>query len=792
MYHFENDYRNHDLAYDRERNSRIRSPSQLNSSSLRNSHGCLALEGSAYANSEVEKGRTRRLVHQRRLHASGQNYQSYHEAEWLEKSITPEHQNNMYTLSESSINNDTFHSLLDRERRLPLWLTPEKASHSPERQRKFSVYNAELPRRASFNSHQLSTQPLSEENRHSWVIPHPANGESPRERNQRLSNLELSTAFDEACKIDQEQDRNKCLSLSAKGQNEEMGAKIRQSHSLENRIEGSGIQDIAEKRAGRNSRKRKSHLMKNSFTTYEDENNTMLRPWNDEKVCEDTQSVQKQHVSDHNQGPSNKVRTSKGKLWGKEMDEAGMHNDPKKKVGRHEVQQMTCQARMGRSWDQEQQKDMNVTSCKWPAEDSPCHSKQSCTHMEFSFVNGDRDRWTNRQSRGCASFSSETLDFPHDIAVVPVMFEQRKGTYGSKPLHRTNGMASLSGPDVLCKKASRHAHQWGSVWIQEDNNIRDAKTPTREGETESPRTQGSIRTKNSRHDHFRKPHSMAWNCLSCEYPKNDSYISSEGSCIESKCNPLMQQCSRLKQCAPCCSIVSDASLDLFASKSKQGKHLPWEDGIEAFGRHVIPGKQVSRSNPQWNSQGNNSVSCADLENASLTAKEEGNGEPPCHAKYQESVRRGIHTTLTPISINIESIEQSAAKPQAGEIIPEGHCNDKGEKDALKTVKQENPRHRSKGSNNAMHWWDSLQNKVDVLEKEEGSEPEDDVAKNYPELQRFLQGANISNRRDSVCPEIEKTMNLVKMNGSKMSLLDLRKDMCLLVNKRVFDSIYEEK
>ena len=111
---------------------------------------------------------------------------------------------------------------------------------------------------------------------------------------------------------------------------------------------------------------------------------------------------------------------------------------------------------------------------------------------------------------------------------------------------------------------------------------------------------------------------------------------------------------------------------------------------------------------------------------------------------------------------------------------------------MKTDKEENPRHRSKGPKNVMLWSDSLNNKVDVLEKEEGSEPEDDVAKNYPELQRFLQGANISNRRDSVCPEIKKTMNLVKMNGSKKSLLDLRRDMCSLVNKRVFDSIYEEK
>ena len=144
---------------------------------------------------------------------AGKKYQNYHEAECLEKSITPQNQNNMHALRQSFLNHHSFHSLLDRGRRLPFWLTSEKASHSSERQRKVSVYNAELPRKASSNSHQFSTQPLSEENHH-WQILQPSNGESPRERNQRLSNLELSATFDNACKIDQEQDRKRYLSLT--------------------------------------------------------------------------------------------------------------------------------------------------------------------------------------------------------------------------------------------------------------------------------------------------------------------------------------------------------------------------------------------------------------------------------------------------------------------------------------------------------------------------------------------------------------------------------------------------
>lgn len=53
---------------------------------------------------------------------------------------------------------------------------------------------------------------------------------------------------------------------------------------------------------------------------------------------------------------------------------------------------------------------------------------------------------------------------------------------------------------------------------------------------------------------------------------------------------------------------------------------------------------------------------------------------------------------------------------------------------------------------------------------------------------FLEG-EYSNRRRGVCNEIEKTMNRVKLNGSRMSLYDLRKDVCSLVDHRVFTEIH---
>ena len=50
----------------------------------------------------------------------------------------------------------------------------------------------------------------------------------------------------------------------------------------------------------------------------------------------------------------------------------------------------------------------------------------------------------------------------------------------------------------------------------------------------------------------------------------------------------------------------------------------------------------------------------------------------------------------------------------------------------------------------------------------------------------------SNRRQGVCQELEKTMNVIKLNGSRMSLYDLRKDVCTLIDNRVFKHIHEDE
>ena len=48
------------------------------------------------------------------------------------------------------------------------------------------------------------------------------------------------------------------------------------------------------------------------------------------------------------------------------------------------------------------------------------------------------------------------------------------------------------------------------------------------------------------------------------------------------------------------------------------------------------------------------------------------------------------------------------------------------------------------------------------------------------------------RRQAICIELEKTMNLVKLNGARMSLYDLRKDVCRLVGDSVFKKVHEQE
>ena len=71
------------------------------------------------------------------------------------------------------------------------------------------------------------------------------------------------------------------------------------------------------------------------------------------------------------------------------------------------------------------------------------------------------------------------------------------------------------------------------------------------------------------------------------------------------------------------------------------------------------------------------------------------------------------------------------------------------------------------------------------------ESENDVLENDPDIDELREHQSYFNRRDGVCTEVEKTMNLVKLNGTTMSLFDLRQDICNLVDCGVFKNIHKD-
>ena len=72
------------------------------------------------------------------------------------------------------------------------------------------------------------------------------------------------------------------------------------------------------------------------------------------------------------------------------------------------------------------------------------------------------------------------------------------------------------------------------------------------------------------------------------------------------------------------------------------------------------------------------------------------------------------------------------------------------------------------------------------------ESDDDTFEIELELEELRERQSFLKRRKGVCTELEKTMNLVKLNGTTMSLFDLRQDICNLVDDGIFKNIHDGK
>lgn len=72
------------------------------------------------------------------------------------------------------------------------------------------------------------------------------------------------------------------------------------------------------------------------------------------------------------------------------------------------------------------------------------------------------------------------------------------------------------------------------------------------------------------------------------------------------------------------------------------------------------------------------------------------------------------------------------------------------------------------------------------------ESDDDTFEIELDLEELRERQWFLKRRKGVCIELEKTMNLVKLNGTTMSLFDLRQDICNLVDDCIFKNIHDGK
>lgn len=162
-----------------------------------------------------------------------------------------------------------------------------------------------------------------------------------------------------------------------------------------------------------------------------------------------------------------------------------------------------------------------------------------------------------------------------------------------------------------------------------------------------------------------------------------------------------------------------------------------------------------------------------------------------------------HACCDPQCRNIQPMEKPAEVRSKSMICPERCCDKVGRPDSLEIDAEGSPRekagdfkkpsriHRPRCEKPMNHNNDSTPSSTLVMPAEEESGGECDGSKTDRALQDFLEG-KAQNRRQAICKEIEKTLNLVKLNGLKMSLYELRKDLCKLVGDRVFQGIHEEE
>ena len=207
--------------------------------------------------------------------------------------------------------------------------------------------------------------------------------------------------------------------------------------------------------------------------------------------------------------------------------------------------------------------------------------------------------------------------------------------------------------------------------------------------------------------------------------------------------------------------------------------IPRTDVVAESNAKVTPRKKSSRRSQQQYSRPIYQIIREDSDAMKMAARKEAIQEPQCFVEHQEGNKDGIKQEGAALVRDIYLSEDSSNVESATEEKRRRSWQTK-----LRRWSSRSSRHAEKTN----PWNDGL---VSTSKLHPLRESEYDVFENDPDLDELRQHQSYLNRRDGVCTEVEKTMNLVKLNGTTMSLFDLRQDICNLVDCGVFKNIHKD-
>lgn len=189
-------------------------------------------------------------------------------------------------------------------------------------------------------------------------------------------------------------------------------------------------------------------------------------------------------------------------------------------------------------------------------------------------------------------------------------------------------------------------------------------------------------------------------------------------------------------------------------------------------------KISSRRSQQRYSRAWNPTTCED--NINLATREEAIQETQCHVEHKEGNEDDIKPKCSALVPGNHSSEES--------LNVESGTNEK-RRSSWQTKLRRWSRRSSGHAEKRNPWNDSLVSKSELHPVKES---DDDTFEIELDLEELRERQWFLKRRKGVCIELEKTMNLVKLNGATMSLFDLRQDICNLVDDGIFKNIHDGK